>query len=111
MESKRLLANILKSRPTPGALMERKIRKENKILVLLLGDNRRHGTWVEVETEGAREEGTVLCCTGRKKKVVALEDVRTIPSDTLAAAALRASYGVPDPNHDDLDDTSCATES
>ena len=61
--------------------------------MLLSGGNRRHGSWVEVEEEEVREDSAIICQAGWEKKVVAPEDVRTIPSDTLSATAARASYG------------------
>ena len=82
MEARRLLARTLKSKPNQKQDMNFKI--DDKVLCLLPGVKRSRGQWVEETVTEEPTERSVVIGKGKHKKVIAPEDVRTIPKSSLA---------------------------
>lgn len=96
MERRRFLSRIFKTKPTSKRLTERNISAGDTVLAHLPGGARHRGHWTEVVVDLVRDDGAVVCRTGRhslQRKVIGPEDIRKIPLNDLAAATVRAQHG------------------
>ena len=93
MESRRLLQKMLKLKP--NHVRDTLIKVGENVLCLLPGGKRKRGHWVECTVTEIPDKHTVAVGKGRNRRIVAIEDVRTIPKAELAEAMVRATYNVP----------------
>ena len=77
MEARRLLARMLKSKSTKSLGSD--IHVGEMVLCLIPGGKRPRGKWIEETVVEVPDEHSVVVGTGRKKKIIALEDVRKMP--------------------------------
>ena len=94
LDARRRLARINRARPL--ALRMRALKAGQKVLILLPGGPRKRGQWKEATVSEVREDGAVVCGRGRSKKVIAPEDVRSLPQNALAIRVVKAQQGVPE---------------
>jgi len=92
MSARRLLATMLRSKPNWKP--EEDLQVGQVVLALIPGGKRPRGCWTEMEITEIKEEHSVIVGRGRKKRVIAREDIRTIPTNNLAADTLREIHGV-----------------
>jgi len=109
MTARRLLATMLKSKPDWKP--ENDLQVGQNVLILLPGGKRPRGKWEEMTITAIRDEYSITVGSGRKKRVIAREDVRTLPKSDLADEVVRAIHDVPrkkdsEANEDSEDDRS-----
>ncbi len=79
----RATASRKNSEARPSDRRGKDISVGDKVLILVPGGNRPRGQWIEARVAAVREDGSVVCGTGRRARTVAREDVRTIPKNSL----------------------------
>lgn len=92
MEARRLLSRILKSKP--GHKVNDELMVGQIVLALVPGGKRPRGEWKVYTISQLRDEHSVVVGRGKRSRVIAREDIRTIPRDEMAANVVRAHAGV-----------------
>ena len=87
MQARRLLARVLKSRPLPKPKPD--VNVGDQVLILVPGGLRKRGKWVEETVSATREDGSLVCGKGRNRKVIAMEDYRSLPKTEVARKVVR----------------------
>ena len=112
LQARRLLARVLKSRPLPRLKDEVKIG--DKVLILVPGGTRKRGKWVEDKVSNVRNDGSLECGSGRNKKIIAVEDYRTLPENPIARKFIQqiqnATHDNKEESGDDYDTDDCISE-
>lgn len=92
MEARRLLSRMLKSKSTKPYLTDFVVGQ--RVLVLIPGGKRPRGVWSEETITEAGEKHSIVVGNGRRRKVIAREDVRTLPTSDLGKTTVRAEHGI-----------------
>ncbi|KAI0558243.1 hypothetical protein FGB62_224g07 [Gracilaria domingensis] len=96
MTARGILARIMRSRPE---YIRGDIAVREMVLVIVPNDVRKRGHWKEERVLETRQDGSVVVGQGRQQKFIAREDVRKLPSNTLAGNVVRAQYEMPAKRH------------
>ncbi len=92
LESRRMLSRVLKSRPL--SKRDKHVNVGENVLILVPGGERKRGKWIQACVTKIREDNSIECGTGKHKKIIAREDYRTLPRNTLAKSVFMNMYEV-----------------
>jgi len=108
MAARRLLAKMLRSKPEWKP--EEDLQVGQIVLALVPGGKRPRGKWEEMEITEVTNKYSIKVGRGRKTRVIAREDIRTLPKNKIAENTVRAIHDAPIGSNKNSEETDTAMD-